>query len=195
MTKVRRLRRKRGTLHVIGGLLIASALLRVTTTGQAVAENAVPSEPAKPVTAALSTEPQVTTDAEAVLRALQQREARLSEREAQLVDRMQALRLAETELAEQLAALTAAEDALRATIALADSAAETDIQRLTRVYENMKPKDAAALFEQMTPDFAAGFLGLMEPVAAAGIMTLMSPDTAYSISAVLAGRNAGVPTQ
>ncbi len=43
---------------------------------------------------------------------------------------------------------------------LADVAAENDLQSLTQVYENMKPKDASALFEEMSPEFAAGFLGL-----------------------------------
>lgn len=45
----------------------------------------------------------------------------------------------------------------------------------------------------MDPGFAAGFLGRMRPEAAAGIMTGLSPETAYTISVVLAGRNADVP--
>ncbi len=190
----RRPRQKRGTLHVIGGLLVASAVLRVTMTGQAVAENAIVEPEEEQVTAPV-VQASTPAAAEPLLRALQEREARLAAREGQFADRMQALRLAEAEVTEKLAALTAAEEALRATIALADSAAESDLERLTRVYENMKPKDAAELFEQMTPDFAAGFLGMMEPVAAAQIMTLITPEVAYSISAVLAGRNAGVPTE
>ncbi len=195
MTKAKTPRRKRGTLHILCGLLVVSGVLRLSSTGMAVAESAVVTETPAIVEASQSVAPEPKMEADGLLRALQEREARLATREAQFADRMQALRLAETEIAEQLAALTAAEEALRATIALADSAAESDLERLTRVYENMKPKDAAELFEQMTPDFAAGFLGMMEPVAAAQIMTLISPETAYSISAVLAGRNANVPTQ
>ncbi|NHX27768.1 hypothetical protein HA397_27890, partial [Escherichia coli] len=84
----------------------------------------------------------------------------------------------------------AAEDSLRATLTLAETAAESDLARLTAVYENMKPKDAAGLFEQMSPDFAAGFMGMMRPDAAAQIMAALDPATAYSISVVLAGRNA-----
>ncbi|MEY1557257.1 MotE family protein [Yoonia sp. R2331] len=196
MSGAKRPRKKRGTLHIIAALLVTSAVLRITTTGAAVAESATMVEPSPEELVAPASQPPIAAgDAEGLLRALQEREARLAAREAQFLDRMQALRLAESEVAEQLAALSAAEEALRATIALADTAAESDLERLTRVYENMKPKDAAELFEQMTPDFAAGFLGLMEPVAAAQIMTLIEPDIAYSISAVLAGRNAGVPTQ
>ena len=106
-----------------------------------------------------------------------------------------ALRVAEQEVTEKLAALTGAEAALRATLALAETAAESDLSRLATVYENMKPKDAAALFTEMTPEFAAGFLGLMQPEAAAAIMTELEAPVAYSISVMLAGRNALVPTQ
>lgn len=184
--------RRRGALNIIGGLLIASALARLSVTGYALAESGVVEDLGVP--AALSDRNQSDTTLK-LLHALQEREARIALREAKLADRMQALQIAEDELDDQLRSLTEAEEALRATIALADQAASTDLERLTRVYENMKPKDAAALFETMPPAFASGFLGMMEPVAAAQIMTLMTPESAYSISAVLAGRNADVPTQ
>lgn len=191
-------RARRGTLHVIGGLMVMSAIVRVMGAGQAYAEaDIAPS--AGPVVSDVSketsTEPLSATDNAALLQAMQQREARLAEKEAQMANRMQALRLAEKEASERVAAMTAAEESLKSTIALADVAAENDIARLVAVYENMKPKEAAALFSQMTPDFAAGFLGLMNPVVAAQILSLVSPESAYSISVVLAGRNAGVPTQ
>lgn len=130
-----------------------------------------------------------------LLEALQGREARLEQREAQLRERMDALHVAEEQIESKIQELVAAEEALRATIALADGAAEMDLARLTTVYENMKPKEAAALFAEMSPQFAAGFLGLMRPDAAALIMTELAPETAYSFSVVLAGRNAGTPTQ
>ena len=107
---------------------------------------------------------------------------------------MEALQNAEAEIAVQLQALQQAEADLTATIALADSAAETDLAQLTTVYENMKPKEAADLFAEMSPPFAAGFLGMMRPDSAAQIMTELEPEVAYSFSVVLAGRNAAVPT-
>ena len=45
----------------------------------------------------------------------------------------------------------------------------------------------------MEPDFAAGFLGRMRPDAAAAVMAGLTPETAYSISVILAGRNATAP--
>lgn len=194
-------RRGTGTLHIICGLLVLSGIVRALGAGQAWAEEQATHGPdAQPPTEVASPElsPGLSGppgDNPALLEAFRQREARIAEREKQMEERMQALQLAEREASERVAALTAAEESLKSTMALADVAAETDIQKLVAVYENMKPKEAAALFSQMTPDFAAGFLGLMNPVVAAQIMALVSPETAYSISVVLAGRNAGVPTQ
>lgn len=180
----------KGTLHIISGLLIASAVVRVGAhAGPALAaEDTLNTETTLPA-------PQPQAEAGSLLAALQDREARLDERESQIRNRIQALHVAEVEIEEKLQALVVAEENLRATIALADSAAETDLARLTTVYENMKPKEAAALFAEMPPQFAAGFLGMMRPDAAAMIMTELEPETAYSFSVVLAGRNANVPTQ
>jgi flagellar motility protein MotE (MotC chaperone) len=161
--------------------------------GQAFAREAAEAESAESAPTDVLCQP--PEDLAPVLAALQQREARLVSREAEIAERMQALALADREIAERLEALAAAEDSLRATIALADTAAEDDLGRLTAVYENMKPAEAAALFGEMEPVFAAGFMGRMRPEAAAGIMANLPPAQAYSISVVLAGRNANVPRE
>lgn len=177
------------TLPLIIMLLFSSAGIRIglgMETAFAVDAGAV-SEPA-PV-AALDAPPG------ALVAAIQAREERLQRREAQFEARMQALRVAEAEIDEKLTALEEAEASLSALLALADGAAESDLARLTAVYANMKPEDAAALFEQMEPGFAAGFMGRMQPEAAALIMTDLAPETAHIISVLLAGRNATAPTE
>lgn len=132
---------------------------------------------------------------EDILTSLSDREAMLDAREAMLLDRIAALNIAETEIAKNLKALEDAEAELASTLAMADTAAEDDLTRLTAVYESMKPKQAASLFEEMSPEFAAGFLGRMRPDAAAAVMAGLEASTAYSISVILAGRNANVPTE
>lgn len=184
-------RNGRGTLHIIGGLLVASALVRIS----AHADPARANEDRTDQTAVLSVADERTPQIDSLLAAFQAREARLAEREAQLRDRIQALHVAEAEIEDKLAALRDAEETLSATIAQAESAASTDLAQLASVYENMKPKEAAALFEEMPPQFAAGFLGMMRADAAALIMTELAPETAYSFSVVLAGRNALVPNR
>ncbi len=189
MARLKR-RKGRGTLHVVAGLLLGSAVLRLAAGPLPAAANqtVVANEPFAETTMS-------EAETASLLAAFQEREARIVSREAQVQERLQALRLAEVEIAEKMQALVAAEAALSATIAMADSAAETDLTQLSTVYENMKPKEAAAVFAEMPPQFAAGFLGLMRPDAAAAIMTELDPEVAYSFSVVLAGRNANVPTQ
>lgn len=188
---------QRGGLMAIAVLLLGSALLRLGgNAGQALAlANDEPpvaqAEPAKAETAQSATMDDMT----AMLEAFQMREARLKAQEDALRDRMHALKIVDEQVAQKLEALAAAETALRETIALAETAAEGDLARLTKVYETMKPKQAAALFEEMTPEFAAGFLGRMRPDAAAAILAGLSPEAAHRFSVVLAGRNANVPSE
>ncbi|WP_400085159.1 MotE family protein [Yoonia sp. R78084] len=191
MKQPRRKKRGLGVLQVITCLLVASAVLRLATeVGPAMANEGTD------VSVEEANVPAADTGAtDSLLSALQARERRMTEREAQLTARMEALRVAEEEIDQKLEQLVAAEARLSATIALADTAAESDLAQLTTVYENMKPREAADLFAQMPPRFAAGFLGLMRPDAAASIMTELDPEIAYSFSVVLAGRNADVPTE
>lgn len=127
--------------------------------------------------------------------ALTAREARLQAGEQALAERRAAIDLAEEATRGRLAALEAAEAELRKTLAIADGAAESDLVRLTAVYEAMKPRDAAVLFDTMDPQFAAGFLARMRPEAAAAVLAAMTPERAYAASAIVAGRNARAPTE
>lgn len=181
----------RGALFMIAILLGGSGLIRIGTGAGHALANADIVETAE----AVSTGPACEPDAGvlAMLEDLRAREARLAEREAQVGDRSQALTLAKAEIDEKIAALVAAEDKLAATLTLADQAADADVARLVAVYEKMKPKDAASLFGEMDPDFAAGFLARMRPDAAAAVMTGLDPKAAYTISVLLAGRNANAP--
>ena len=101
--------------------------------------------------------------------------------------------LADAAITRRMEEMKAVEEELKATLALADGAAEEDLARLTAVYQAMKPKDAAKLFETMSPEFAAGFLGRMPPESAAAILSGMSSEAAYGVSVIVAGRNAEVP--
>lgn len=179
-------------LPVLAGVLMASGFLRLGDgTGQAIAtELGALREDVPADTPGCSPD----RDVAAVLSALDARAARLEEREAAVAARQAELSKAEATIREQMDAMAAAERELESLIALADSAAEEDLSRLTAVYENMKPKQAAALFAEMAPQFAAGFLGRMRPDAAAGILAGLEPATAYAVSVLLAGRNSQIPT-
>jgi flagellar motility protein MotE (MotC chaperone) len=131
----------------------------------------------------------------ALAEALSNREERVSAKEKALEDRLAALALADKAIEIRLAKLAAAEAELNETLSRADGASEADLTRLTDMYQSMKPKEAAALFTTMAPEFAAGFLGRMRPETSAAILSGMSPEDAYTVSVILAGRNAKVPKQ
>ncbi len=200
----------RGSVLVIAMLLLSSATLRLATSantalaqGSPLPTTAMPATPSHPDDAVQPEADMVQQTPRAamagrdeiagLIKALTMRETLLATREKQLEMRMQALSVADAEIEKRIAALTETEAALRATLSLADEASENDLLRLTSVYESMKPKDAAALFEEMEPNFAAGFIGRMRPDVAAEVMAGLSPQVAYSISVILAGRNATVP--
>jgi len=185
--------RRGKTVPFIVALLATSALIRIVMGADVAMAVDGTEEMMAPVEETAACGPDDTPAT--LLDALREREARVSAREVQLEDRVQALRVVEAEINEKIASLSDAEASLSALLALADSAAEDDLSRLTAVYENMKPQDAAALFEQMEPAFSAGFMGRMNPAAAALIMTNLEPETAHLISVVLAGRNASVPVE
>jgi len=176
----------RGALFIVAMLFATSGALRLGS-GVGAALARAEDNPA------VDAEPLACETPAALAEALSLREGRLSVREAALNDRQAALALADAAITERLAQLEAMEAELRATLALADGAAEADIQRLTLVYQAMKPKDAAALFGTMSPEFAAGFLGRMPPESAAAILSGMSSEAAYGVSVIVAGRNAKAP--
>ena len=196
-------RRSRNVLMVLAALLVTSGLIRLGSgAGLAVALEKQPTE-----VKAQSMVPDADQgDIEPILEALRAKEERLAKAEADLKEREDAfaartqkreadLSQVESRIQEKLVELEAAEAALSATISQAETAAEDDLNKLTAVYENMKPKNAALLFEEMDPEFSAGFLARMRPEAAAAVLAGMSPERAYSVSAILAGRNAKAAKQ
>lgn len=186
----------RGSVILIAGLLVGSASLRLfLSAGTAWAEG----ELANPFLVPNTTSPDENIEQPSrgemgsLLEALLDREAAVSKREEALDVRAKTLEVAKNEIERRIVALEQAEKRLSATIAQADTAAENDLARLTTVYENMKPKEASAVFQAMEPEFAAGFLARMRPDAAARVLAGLEPQAAYSISAILAGRNANAP--
>ncbi len=187
----RRLRGGRGALVILALFLASSGALRIGAgVGEALANASDPVDPVPVETPAACSEPPL-----ALAQALQARDAEITTRSLALEDRMAALALAEEAITLRLAEMQTAEDQLKATLSIADGAAEEDLTRLTAVYEAMKPPDAAKIFATMAPEFAAGFLGRMRPEAAAAVMAGMVPDQAYSISVLIAGRNANAPKE
>lgn len=134
-----------------------------------------------------------TDPLEEVLNRLSAREDRVARREAAVESRIAVLQDTERRVSRQISVLADAEARLTGHIEAIEAAQSEDLEQLTTVYEQMKPKEAAGLFERMTPEFAAGFLGRMRGEAAAAIMAGLTSEKAYAISVILAGRYAYPP--
>lgn len=183
-----------GPLLLVSLCFVGSGMLRVWDADLAIAaENDDPPMTEQAEMTPGQCPPQL--EPESLLLAIQTREKQLDAMEQRLSDREQILRVSKLKIEEQLEALEQTEAKLAKTLSQADKAAEKDIDRITAVYENMKPANAAEIFETMDVTFAAGFLMRMRPEAAAGILSNLSPEAAYSVSVVMAGRNASVPTE
>ncbi|WP_114965498.1 MotE family protein [Alkalilacustris brevis] len=187
-----RTRRGRGALVLLTAFLLLSGMIRL---GTGVGEALTSEENARSAAPSGTAPVAPMAEVEQVLAALDERERRLASREAALEERLRALSVSEERINAQMDELVAAERALSETLALADQASERDLERLTQVYENMKPADAAALFSEMDTQFAAGFIARMRSESAAAVMTGLPTNAAYGISAILAGRHVGVPTR
>lgn len=181
----------RGILWIVAVLFAGSAAIRLAEAASTFAgdRNAEGSEIAQMPLAPPQCEgaevlAPLLEEVRAQSKALDERDAALTERAANIAD-------AEARLADTLRRLAAEKDELARRLAIADTAAEDDLDRLTGLYENMKPKDAARLFEVMTPEFAAGFLGRMRAESAAAILAGLAPERAHIVSLVIAGRNSG----
>lgn len=180
---------KPGPLITVSCLLVFSAVIRIGLHGDIAFASVSPG----------SNEPdqscEIAPDLAAALDAVKQRQNQLDQKEQKLASLGQALEQSKLELATQLQDLIQAEADLSKTLTVAKTAAQSDLSQLADVYTAMKPKQAAAVFEEMDPDFASGFLALMPAETAAHILAGMTPAKAYALSAILAGRNANVPTE
>lgn len=193
---LRRIAPGRGALVALAAMFFLSGLLRFY---EGAATAAAPEDTEAPtVEAEMPEETAPTMDADGLVAAMAEllaREERVVAAELKLADRRRALEVAETTVDNKIQELLAAEERLLSAMTLSKRAAEDDLARLTTVYENMKPAEATEVFAQMAPEFAAGFLGRMRADAAAQIMSGLDPQMAYSISVILAGRNANAATE
>ena len=125
-----------------------------------------------------------------VLDVLQADRAKLTERLTAVTAREKTLETLEVKLKDQMAQIEAANDTLEARIELMETTANEDIDHLVKMYQVMKPKQAAEIFDSMDPAFAAGFLREMNSERAGMIMANMDSRKSYSISIIMAAKNA-----
>ena len=125
-----------------------------------------------------------------VLGVLKADQAKLSGKLSAVEAREQTLATLEVKLSAQMTQIEAANTALEERIAVMKNLANDDISHLVKMYQAMKPKQAAEIFNSMDPAFAAGFLREMSGERAGFIMANMDSRKSYAISVIMASKNA-----
>jgi hypothetical protein len=126
-----------------------------------------------------------------LLRAIDERSRQLDAWSSDLAARARMLEAIEARANEQVQALRAARASLETTLERVDREAEAEIARLVKIYENMKPKEAARIFEAMPAEVAAGFVRRMAEQKSALVMGNLDARHAYAITLAMA--NSHVP--
>lgn len=122
----------------------------------------------------------------ALLEGLRARRTAIEERDAAVTGREMVLAAAERRLVERVEALAA----LQAKLELADRARsereEAGWRGMVKLYEGMRPRDAAAIFDELEMPVLVGIVDRMREAKAAPVLGAMRPDRARMLTAELA---------
>jgi len=139
--------------------------------------------------AASDAEPRNFTRAEVeLLQELSKRRDALDVRARELDLREQVLGAAEKRIDERIAELKKIEGKINEALKKTDEQTEQNLRSLVKVYENMKPKDAARIFAQLEPDVLLGVVERMKEAKLAPVLAELDPKVAQQITVDLAKR-------
>ena len=125
-----------------------------------------------------------------VLESLSQRRDQLDQRERDLEQREKLLQAAEKKVDEKVAELDKLRKEIEALLETQQNLQDTRITQLVKIYESMKPKDAAAIFNEMDFDVLLSLIDKMSERKVAPILAAMDPRRARHLSAQLAQQRA-----
>jgi flagellar motility protein MotE (MotC chaperone) len=129
-----------------------------------------------------------------VLQSMQERQAHLEEREQQLARREEELRLLHQRIEEKLALLSVLRKEVGALMEEKEAFEEKRFEHLVKVYEGMKPEEAALLFERLNEDTAVKMLFRMKEKKVGQILGFIKPEVAVKLSERLAAQQQKEPT-
>ncbi|MBS1102544.1 hypothetical protein JK202_05860 [Gluconobacter sp. Dm-62] len=141
-----------------------------------------------------STSPLQPTDP-ALAEQLASREKELDRRNAALNDRQRLVDAAEEELQRRMTALENSRTALETSEQHTDALRNDDADRLVKIYQAMKPEDAAAIFNILDLRVGVALLNRMNPRKASAIMEAMSPQRAILATQLLVNSHARPATR
>jgi flagellar motility protein MotE (MotC chaperone) len=122
----------------------------------------------------------------AVLEALRARRAEIEAREAALAQREMLIAAAERRLADRLEELGALRARLEAEGRQRDERTEQGWRQMVRLYEGMRPRDAAGIFDELEMAVLIQVLDRMREAKAAPVLAAMRPERARLVTTELA---------
>jgi len=123
-----------------------------------------------------------------VLRGLSDRRTELDARENELALREQLLAATEKQVTAKIAELKDIQSKLDTMLAQRDDAQKAQLASLVKMYETMKPTDAAKIFEKLDRRILADVAGGMKPAKVGPILAAMEATKAQELTALLANR-------
>ena len=135
-----------------------------------------------------STSPVFTAEELAVLQALAERRDLLEEREASVEARERQLDVAEQRIDQKIAELIDLRARIESLLIEYDEQEEEQLLSLVRIYETMKPKDAAPIFDQLDMEILLEIIARMSNIRSAPVLARMDPLRAQEVTEELARR-------
>lgn len=123
-----------------------------------------------------------------VLQSLARRRAELDARERELDMQAKLIEAAEQRVDARVTELKTIEARISEMLGARDEEAEKQIQALVKVYETMKPKDAARIFEELEEQVLLDVATRMKPAKLAPILAAMKPELAEALTVKLVRR-------
>ncbi|MGX9962784.1 MotE family protein [Roseomonas sp. F4] len=161
--------------------------------GMAMASEPAPARPAAPAPAAAPPAPPAPEEPTAeqraergVLEQLRARRAAIEAREAQAVARETMVAAAERRLAQRVEELVALQRRLEALEQERAAREEAGMRGLVKLYEGMRPRDAAVIFDELEMPVLVRLMDQMREAKAAPVMGAMRPERARALTAELA---------
>lgn len=131
----------------------------------------------------------------ALLDRLQSRREELDARAKELDLRENLLRAAEKKIEDQIAELKGVEERLAAAEAARKAEEDKKLKDLVVMYENMKPKQAAAIFDRLEMKVLVDVTTQMNPKKTSDIIARMEPAAAQRLTVALAKRDTAKTVQ
>lgn len=136
-------------------------------------------------------DPRLVTDSELdILQKLSDRRSELNRRSRQLDTREKLLRATENRIEAKIVDLKQIQDTISKLLKKHDKEKEAKMRSVVKIYENMKPKDAARIFEELELPILLDVVERMREQKTAAIIARMTPRKAKSVTAALAHRRA-----